>query len=126
MFGELPVATLADELAGGEVRALVTIAGNPLVSAPGTGALTEAMAGLEFRLAIDPYVNATTRLADVILPPPSPLARAHYDLALYQLAIRNVARYSPPTVAPAAGAPAEWEILLTLSLIHISEPTRPY
>ncbi|MBK9035312.1 MAG: molybdopterin-dependent oxidoreductase [Myxococcales bacterium] len=115
MFGELPVATLADELAGGGVRALITIAGNPLVSAPGVGALTEAIAGLEFRLAIDPYVNATTRLADVILPPPSPLARAHYDLALYQLAIRNVARYSPPTVARAAGAPAEWEILLTLA-----------
>jgi anaerobic selenocysteine-containing dehydrogenase len=114
MFGELPVAALADELRGG-VRALITIAGNPLVSAPGVDALTAAVRGLEFRVAIDPYVNATTRLADVILPPPSPLARAHYDLALYQLAIRNVARYSPPTVARDPGAPAEWEILLTLA-----------
>jgi anaerobic selenocysteine-containing dehydrogenase len=85
------------------------------VSAPGVDALTAAVAGLEFRVAIDPYVNATTRLADVVLPPPSPLARAHYDLALYQLAIRNVARYSPPTVARDDGAPAEWEILLTLA-----------
>lgn len=114
MFGELPVAALADELRGG-VRALITIAGNPLVSAPGVDALTAAVRGLEFRVAIDPYVNATTRLADVILPPPSPLARAHYDLALYQLAIRNVARYSPPTVARDPGAPAEWEIVLTLA-----------
>ena len=115
MFGELPVAALADEIRGGRVRALVTIAGNPLVSAPGVDGLTEEIAGLELRVAIDPYVNATTRLADVILPPPSPLTRAHYDLALYQLAIRNVARYSAPTVARPAGAPAEWEILLTLA-----------
>ncbi|MEZ4398634.1 MAG: molybdopterin-dependent oxidoreductase [Kofleriaceae bacterium] len=115
MFGELPVATLADELTGGGVRALVTVAGNPLASAPGAGQLTAAVAGLEFRLAVDPYVNETTRLADVILPPPSPLARAHYDLALYQLAIRNVARYSPPTVARPADQPAEWELLLTLA-----------
>jgi anaerobic selenocysteine-containing dehydrogenase len=85
------------------------------VSAPGVDDLTAAVAGLEFRVAIDPYVNATTRLADVVLPPPSPLARAHYDLALYQLAIRNVARYSPPTVARDDGAPAEWEIVLTLA-----------
>ncbi len=115
MFGELPVTALADELGSGDVRALITIAGNPLVSAPGAGRLTDAVAGLDFRVAIDPYVNATTRLADVILPPPSPLERAHYDLALYQLAIRNVAKYSPPAFAPAPGQPAEWEILLTLA-----------
>ncbi len=124
MFGELPVAALADELRGG-VRALITIAGNPLVSAPGVDALTAAVRGLEFRVAIDPYVNATTRLADVILPPPSPLARAHYDLALYQLAIRNVARYSPPTVARDPGAPAEWEILLTLAKGLAGMPAAP-
>jgi anaerobic selenocysteine-containing dehydrogenase len=118
MFGELPVVTLADEIeseAEPRVRGLITIAGNPLVSAPGAARLARAFASLDFRLAVDPYVNATTRLADVILPPPSPLERAHYDVALYQLAVRNVARFSPPTFAPADGRPAEWEILLTLS-----------
>jgi len=118
MFGELPVATLADEIEGDDdarVRGLITIAGNPLVSAPGAGRLAKAFAALEFRVAVDPYVNATTRLADVILPPPSALERAHYDVALYQLAVRNVARFSAPTFAPAAGQPAEWEILLALA-----------
>ena len=117
MFGELPVATLADEIltAGeGRVRAIVTVAGNPLVSAPNAGRLAEAFADLEFRVAVDPYVNATTRLADVILPPPSPLERGTYDVALYQLAVRNVAKYAPPSFAP-DGQPAEWEILLTLA-----------
>ena len=116
MFGELPVATLADELAApGGPRALVTVAGNPVLSAPGGGRLADAIAGLELRVAIDPYVTATSRLADVILPPPSPLCRSHYDVALYQLAVREVAHYSPPTLPRADGQPAEWEILLTLA-----------
>jgi anaerobic selenocysteine-containing dehydrogenase len=117
-FGELPVTTLADEIltpGEGRVRAIVTIAGNPLVSVPGAGRLAEAFEDLELRVAIDFYVNETTRLADVILPPPSPLERVAYDVALYQLAIRNVARWSPAALERPAGQPAEWEILLTLA-----------
>jgi anaerobic selenocysteine-containing dehydrogenase len=117
-FGELPVTTLADEIltpGEGRVRAVVTIAGNPLVSVPDAGRLGQAFEDLELRVAVDFYVNETTRLADVILPPPSPLERPAYDVALYQLAIRNVARWSPPALAPPAGQPPEWEILLTLA-----------
>jgi anaerobic selenocysteine-containing dehydrogenase len=117
-FGELPVATLTDEIlapGAGRVRGIVTVAGNPLLSAPNAGRLAEAFADLEVRVAIDPYVNETTRLADVILPPPSPLERASYDVALYQLAIRNVAKFAPPALPRPAGQPAEWEILLTLA-----------
>jgi anaerobic selenocysteine-containing dehydrogenase len=114
MFGELPIATLADEIEAGTVKALVTIAGNPLSSAPNAARLTAAVASLEFRLAIDPYVNETTRLADVILPPPGPLERASYDVALYQLAVRNIAKFVP-ALPPPDGTPAEWEILVTLA-----------
>ena len=116
-FGELPVTTLADEIltpGEGRVRGLVTIAGNPLASVPNAGRLTAAFDDLELRVAIDFYLNETTRLADVVLPPPSPLERVAYDVALYQLAIRNVARWSPAALERPAGQPAEWEILLTL------------
>jgi anaerobic selenocysteine-containing dehydrogenase len=115
-FGELPIATLADEIltpGAGQVRAIVTVAGNPLVSAPNAGRLAEAFASVDLRIAIDPYVNETTRLADVILPPPSALERAGYDVALYQLAVRNVAKFSPPLFT--TESPKEWEILLTLA-----------
>jgi anaerobic selenocysteine-containing dehydrogenase len=118
MFGELPVATLADEIltpGEGQVRALVTVAGNPLLSAPNAGRLTEAVAGLELRVAVDIYLNETTRLADLILPPPGPLERASYDVALYQLAVRNVAKFAPPVLQRDADRPAEWEILLALA-----------
>ncbi len=117
-FGELPAATLADEIlepGDGAVRALITVAGNPVLSVPGGDRLARAIASLEARVAVDIYRNETTALADVILPPPSALARGHYDVALYQLAIRDVARWAPPVLDRAPGAPAEWEILLTLA-----------
>src|SRR5690242_8285387 len=98
IFGELPVATLSDEIetpGEGQVRALITIAGNPVVSTPNAGRLDAALGSLDFMVSVDIYINETTRHADVILPSPSPVEKPHYDLALYQFAIRNVANYSP-------------------------------
>jgi anaerobic selenocysteine-containing dehydrogenase len=115
-YGELPVAVLAEEIetpGEGQVRALVTVAGNPVVSTPNSDRLEAAIEGLDFMLAVDIYVNETTRHADVVLPGPEPLQKSHYDLALYQLAVRNVANYSPRVFEPTG--PAEWEIFLRLA-----------
>jgi anaerobic selenocysteine-containing dehydrogenase len=115
-YGELPVAALAEEIdtpGEGRVRALVTVAGNPLVSTPNSGRLARAIEGLDFMLAIDIYVNETTRHADVILPAPEPLEKSHYDLALYQLSARNVANYSAPVFE--STVPPEWETFLRLA-----------
>jgi anaerobic selenocysteine-containing dehydrogenase len=118
IFGELPVAGLAEELdtpGEGQVRALITIGGNPVVSTPNSGRLDRALAGVEFMISLDVYVNETTRHADVILPAPSPLRRSHYDLALYVFAVRNVARYSPPVLPAEPALPDEWITLLRLT-----------
>jgi anaerobic selenocysteine-containing dehydrogenase len=118
-FGELPVACLAEEIetpGEGQVRALITVAGNPALSAPNSGRLQRALASLELVISVDFYVNETTRHADVILPPPSPLARGHYDLAFYLFALRNVANYSPPVFPPEPGQLDEWQILSKLAL----------
>jgi anaerobic selenocysteine-containing dehydrogenase len=115
--GELPATTLAEEIetAGpGQIRALVTIAGNPVLSVPGGPRLERAIGTLDFMVAIDPYMNATTRLADVILPPASVLERSHYDAALNAFAVRNVAKYAPPTFPRPAHARHDWEICLAL------------
>jgi len=117
IFGELPAACLAEEIdtpGEGQVRALITLAGNPALSAPNAGRLEAALDGLELMVAVDIYVNETTRHADVILPVPSPLERSHYDLALYNFAVRNVANYTPASLPPPAGLPDEWETLLQL------------
>lgn len=118
LFGELPVACLAEEVeteGEGQVRALLTIAGNPVVSTPNSGRLDAALATLDFMVSIDLYVTETSRHADVILPAPSPLERSHYDLALYGFSIRNVANYSPAVLPLPEGMQDEWRTLLTLT-----------
>ncbi|HEY5189165.1 MAG TPA: molybdopterin-dependent oxidoreductase [Solirubrobacteraceae bacterium] len=118
LFGELPVACLAEEIdtpGDGRLRALITISGNPVLSTPNSERLDAAMRQLDFVVSLDIYVNETTRHADVILPAPSPLRRGHYDLALYQFAVRNVANYSAPVLAPEPDLPDEWMTLLRLA-----------
>jgi anaerobic selenocysteine-containing dehydrogenase len=97
------------------VRALITVAGNPVLSAPDSARLDRALGGLSFMVSVDPYLNETTRHAHVILPPPSPLTRAQYDMALANLAVRNHVRWSP-AIFEATG-PSEAEILARLTLI---------
>lgn len=116
--GELPIATLADEIetpGEGQVRGLITIGGNPALSAPRGDRLARAFESLEFMVCVDPYLNETTRHADVILPPPSVLERSHFDLAFLGLSVRNVANYSPAIFS--ARGPSEADILARLTLI---------
>jgi anaerobic selenocysteine-containing dehydrogenase len=119
-LGEFPVASLAEEIetpGEGRVRALVVVAGNPATSTPNAGRLGRALESLDFLLSLDVYVNETSRHADVILPGPGPLERPHYDLALYQLAVRNIANYTPATVPPPEGMPGDEQTLLRLAAI---------
>jgi anaerobic selenocysteine-containing dehydrogenase len=118
MLGEFPVTAMLEEIetpGQGQVRALITVAGNPVASNPNAHRMAAALAGLDFMVAIDPYINETTQLADVILPPPDPLQKSHYDLALLNFAVRNVANYSPPVIPLAVGQPDEWELILRLA-----------
>ena len=124
MFGELPVVCLAEEIdtpGDGQVRGVITVAGNPVLSTPDSGRLDRALASLEFMVSVDIYKNETTRHANVILPPEGVLARGHYDLAFYQLSIRNIANYSPPVVDLEPGEMAESEILLRLANVVSGE-----
>ena len=117
--GELPVSVLAEEIATpgqGQIKALLTIAGNPVSSTPGGHGLAHALDGLEFMAAIDFYINETTSHADVILPPTGPLEREHYDLIFHLLAVRNTARFSAPLLRREEGALHDWEIARDLAL----------
>ncbi|MFV8162002.1 molybdopterin oxidoreductase family protein [Mycobacterium sp. 134] len=119
VLSELPAAALAEEIdtAGeGQIKAMITIAGNPVLSAPDGDRLDLALDRVDFMLSIDPYLNETTRHADVILPPPPPARSAHFDVALNNLAVRNNVRYSSPAL-PTDGRPDEPAILSRLALI---------
>jgi anaerobic selenocysteine-containing dehydrogenase len=116
--GELPVAAFAEEIdSAGEqrVRALVTIAGNPVLSTPNGARLAKAIEGLDFMVSVDIYQNETTRLADVILPTTSPLERNNYDLVFHAFSVRNHAKWSPQALPKPDGAKHGWEILLEIA-----------
>jgi len=115
--GELPVAALAEEIlteGPEQVKALVTFAGNPVLSTPNGRELDRALASLEFMVSIDFYVNETTKHAHIILPPTSPLERSHYDIAFHVLAVRNTAKFSPVLFQRGDDTRDDWEILLEL------------
>ncbi|MBV4490203.1 molybdopterin-dependent oxidoreductase [Pseudomonas oryzicola] len=116
--GELPVAALAEEMltpGDGQVRALVTVAGNPVLSTPNGRQLDAALEGLEFMLCIDLYINETTRHADLILPSTSALENDHYDTTFNLLAVRNVTRFNRAILAKPEGALHDWEIFVGLA-----------
>ena len=116
-WGEFPVAALAEEIlteGAGQIRGFVTVAGNPVLSTPNGRELDRALAGLDFMVSIDCYINETTRHAHIILPPTSALERGHYDIAFHLLAVRNVAKFSPPLFSRDADAKDDWEILFEL------------
>ena len=116
--GELPVAVLAEEIltpGKGQIRAMLTVAGNPLLSTPNTRQLERAFESLDFMVSVDYFLNETSRHADLILPPCGPLERDHYDVIFNALAVRNVAKYSTALFKPKAGVLQDWQILLQLT-----------
>ncbi len=117
--GELPVSALREEVetpGEGQVRALLTVAGNPVLSTPDGAGLSRALEGLDFMVAVDIYLNETTRHADVVLPPTTALERDHYDLVFHALAVRNTARFSPAVLPKPTGSRHDWEIFRDLAL----------
>lgn len=123
LCGEVPAAALAEEIdtpGFGQVRGLITIAGNPARSIPNSKRLHAALSSLDLMISVDTYLNETSALADIVLPVPSILERPHYDLLLYNYACKNVANYSPPVLPLPVGMHPEWETIARLTLIAAS------
>jgi anaerobic selenocysteine-containing dehydrogenase len=126
-MGELPVAALAEEIlteGEGQIKALFTSCGNPVLSTPHGTRLESALEKLEFMVSIDIYINETTRKADIILPPATGLEVSHYDVIFNILAVRNTAKYSAPLFPKSEGAKYDWEIFQTLAHL-LSEQDGP-
>jgi len=126
--GELPSAVLAEEIltpGEGQIKALFTSAGNPVLSTPNGRQLDQALEGLEFMVSVDLYINETTRHADVILPPTSALEHDHYDITFNNFAVRNVTRYNEPVLAKPADALHDWEIFVGLGQAFARQMGQP-
>jgi anaerobic selenocysteine-containing dehydrogenase len=117
--GQLPAAAMAEEMetaGAGQIRGFVTIAGNPVLSTPNGERLAAALAKLEFMVAVDYYINETTRHAHIILPPLHALERGHYDVVFHALAVRNTAKWSEPVLPPEPDGHEDWWILYELGM----------
>lgn len=129
--GELPVAALSEEIetpGDGQVRALISIAGNPVLSTPNGRRLERALESLDFMVSVDLYMNETTRHADVILPPTCTLEHDHYDLIFHHFAVHNTARYNAPLFEKPEGTMHDWEIFSALGArisAGLGQPVRP-
>lgn len=118
-MSELPVAALAEEIetdGEGQIKALITSCGNPVLSTPNGARLSKALEKLEFMVSIDIYINETTRHADIILPPATGLEVSHYDVIFNLFAVRNTAKYSAPLFEKDENAKYDWEIFQELGV----------
>jgi anaerobic selenocysteine-containing dehydrogenase len=135
VMGEFPAVSLAEETATpgeGQIKALVVIAGNPVLSVPDGGALDAALDGLELMVSVDPMITATSRKAHYILPPCAALAKDHYPLLLAPIAFRNFAKFSPGLWEPLEGQKRDWEVVAELAQalaaaqgINLPPPVQP-
>jgi anaerobic selenocysteine-containing dehydrogenase len=126
VLGQVPVSCLAEEIATpgqGQIKALITVAGNPVLSTPAGHKLDEVLPTLDAMISVDLWLNETTRHADVILPAPSPLEQPHHDDLILNFAISSIANYSPPVFSPEdPDRPEEWEILIRLTGLCAGTP----
>jgi anaerobic selenocysteine-containing dehydrogenase len=123
--GEFPVAAMAEEIEVGNIKAIFTIGGNPVLSTPNGTALDKAFASLNFMVSFDIYINETTRHANIILPPTTGLEAAHYDVIFHHLAVRNTAKFSEPLFEKEETQRHDWEILEELRYRLIGEESTP-
>ena len=127
-FGELPVSVLAEEIlesGEGQIKSLITVAGNPVLSTPDGSNLEKALESLDFMVSVDIYLNETTRHADLIIPPTTGLEVDHYDLTFHSLAVRNTSKFSEALFEPAEGAKHDYEIFREISK-RLSTDERPF
>lgn len=125
VLGQFPIGCLAEEITtpgDGQIRALITVAGNPAVSAPGARRLDAALERLDAMISVDNWLNETTRHAQVILPGLSPLERPHSDDLYWMYSLASCVKWSDPVLAPDPARPSEWEILLRLAGALVGTP----
>ncbi len=114
VLGGFPAATLADEIltpGDGQVRALIVLCGNPLVSFPNVEKLRRALATLDLLVVIDLFMNDTAQAAHFVLPAASFLEREEYNLAANHSHAVPFAQFVDRVVPPRAERREDWEIL---------------
>jgi anaerobic selenocysteine-containing dehydrogenase len=116
--GEFPVAALAEEIqtkGEGQLRSLITVAGNPVLSTPSGHKLAQALDDLDYMVSVDIYLNETTKHANIILPGTTGVENSHFDIFFNSFSVRNTVKYSPPLFEKEEQQRSDWQILTEIS-----------
>lgn len=118
LLGMMPGAILADEIltpGPGQLRALILLSGNPVLSLPQGRRLEGALGELDLFVALDIGINDTSRHADYVLPATTFLEREDLPLQMFPLQLQTFVQWTEPVVAPRGEARQEWEIIRDLA-----------
>ena len=116
--GEFPVAALAEEIqteGEGQIKSLITVAGNPVLSTPSGHKLAQAFEGLDYMVCVDIYLNETTKHANIILPGTTGVENSHFDIFFNSFSVRNTVKYSAPLFEKEDEQRSDWQILKEIS-----------
>ncbi|MEY4173914.1 MAG: hypothetical protein RI900_1079 [Actinomycetota bacterium] len=122
--GALPGTLMSHAILDSEqpIRALVVVAGNPLLSIAGEERLRKAFEQLELLVVIDIYPNATSEHAHVVLPCTDMYERDDLNIVNIGTSAQPFAQYTPAVVQPKADRKPEWWIAHQL-LQHMGKPS---
>ena len=127
--GEFPVATLAEEIqtpGEGQIRSLITVAGNPVLSSPSGHKLAEAFEGLDYMVSVDIYLNETTKYANIILPGTTGVENSHFDIFFNSFSVRNTVKYSAALFEKEDCQRCDYQILNELAARMTDSKVNPY
>ena len=99
----------------GQIRGLLTVAGNPVLSNANAGRVMAALDTLEFMVSVDYYLNETSRHADIILPPMDHLKRPEMTLIYNEWMVENTLTHSSALLPREDDEYADWEVLTALA-----------
>jgi anaerobic selenocysteine-containing dehydrogenase len=112
-INEWPCAVLPDEIAAGNIRALINVGGSLVTSFPETGKLVPALQQLEVFATTEIIANETVALSSHVLPTKDPLERP--DITIHDILSSRVSvQYSPAVVDPVGDRRSMWWVFAEL------------
>lgn len=118
MLGEQPTSSLPEEIlteGEGQIRALITIGGNPVVAFPDQLKTLEAFESLELNVTHEVQMSATARACDYVVASTLSLERADLPTTVDPWFEEPYTQYTEAVVDPPGDVISEWEFVYGLA-----------
>lgn len=115
-YNPMPTTVLPDLIENGDIKALVVLCGNPLLSLPAESKLRESFKKLEVMVATDIMRTDTVELCDYVYPATDWLEREDIPMFSNGSQLRPYVQYTEAVVAPKYERRADWSTMSRLAL----------